>query len=116
MLTASSGNTIALDGGGRMLERRRTPRYELGEMLPADAMPMQDVVVERFADDRLIVIAHSAPTPHEQLMIHMATSEGLASRHAEVISSHPITVAGAMCYRLELQLGPADPSHETGPR
>ena len=91
-----------------MLERRRTPRYELGEALAGDAMPMQDVVVERYAADRLIVIAHSAPTLHEQLMIHMATSNGLASHRAEIIASHPITVAGALCYRLELQLGPAE--------
>jgi hypothetical protein len=91
-----------------MLERRRTPRYELAEALAGEAMPMQDVVVERFAGDRIVVIAQSSPTRDEQLMIHMTTNEGLASHRAEIISSHPIAVAGSLCYRLELQIGPPE--------
>jgi hypothetical protein len=95
-----------------MMERRRTPRYELAEALAGEAMPMQDVVVERYAGDRLVVIAQSDPRRDEQLMIHMTTSEGLASHRAAVISSHPIAVAGSLCYRLELQVAPAEPRPE----
>ena len=95
-----------------MLERRRTPRYELAEALAGEAMPMQDVVVERFAGDRLVVIAHDSPARDEQLMIHMTTGEGLATHRAQVVSSHPIAVAGSLCYRLELQIGPAEPRPE----
>ena len=95
-----------------MLERRRSPRYELAEAIPGEAMPMQDVIVERYAGDRLVVIAHDNPARDEQLMIHMTTTEGLASHRAEVVASHPIAVAGSLCYRLELQIGPAEPKPE----
>jgi hypothetical protein len=93
-----------------MPERRRTPRYELGEPLRGDAMPMEDVLVERYSKDRLVVIANSAPPSNEELMIHLATSEGLASRKAEIISSHPVSVSGALCYRLELRISDPPPA------
>ena len=95
-----------------MLERRRSPRYELAEAIAGEAMPMQDVVVEQYAGDRLVVIAHDTPARDEPLMIHMNTSAGLACHRAAIISSHPIAVAGSLCYLLELQIGPAEPKPE----
>ena len=44
-----------------MSDRRRTPRYVLGNPLVGDAMPMQDVIVESLSGDRLVVISQSAP-------------------------------------------------------
>ena len=80
-------------------------------------MPMEDVTVEQCSDDRVVVISPSAHQPEEELMIHMATSAGLQSRGARVLSSTPVSVAGALCFRLELGVGDvrADaPGEESG--
>lgn len=85
-----------------MVDRRRTPRYLLDTPLPADAMPMQDVMVELFSGDRLVVVSLTPHAPHETLMIHMTTAGGHASRRARVVSSSPTSIGGTLCYRLEL--------------
>lgn len=87
-----------------MSDRRRTPRYVLGTPLAGDALPMQDVVVESFSGTRLVVIAQSARAAHEELMIHLSMSDGLASHRAIVMSSNPVSVAGTVCFRLELRV------------
>jgi hypothetical protein len=92
-----------------MSDRRRAPRYVLGSPLAGDALPMQDVVVERFSANRLVVISPSTHTQDEELMIHIAMPNGLATHRANVISSKPISVAGTLCFRLELRLDAAEP-------
>ena len=92
-----------------MSDRRRTPRYVLGTPLAGDALPMQDVMVESLVGTRLVVIAPSAPTAEEELMIHLAMSDGLTSHRATLLSSSPISVAGTVSFRLELRLDEAIP-------
>jgi len=87
-----------------MSDRRRTPRYVLGTPLAGDALPMQDVMVESLVGTRLVVIASSAPTAEEDLMIHLAMSDGLTSHRATLLSSSPVSVAGTVSFRLELRL------------
>ncbi|OLC40020.1 MAG: hypothetical protein AUH43_27500 [Acidobacteria bacterium 13_1_40CM_65_14] len=96
-----------------MSDRRRAPRYVLESPLAGEAMPMQDVVVERFSENRLVVISPSSHTQDEELMIHIVMPNGLASHRANVITSQPISVAGTLCFRLELHLDAAEPfSHD----
>lgn len=86
------------------MDRRRTPRYVLETPLRGNAMPMEDVTVEQCSDARVVVISPSAHQPEEELMIHMATPAGLQSRGARVLSSTPVSVAGALCFRIELRV------------
>ncbi|HEV8316836.1 MAG TPA: hypothetical protein VGQ10_05480 [Vicinamibacterales bacterium] len=92
-----------------MSDRRRTPRYVLGSPLAGEVLPMQDVMVESLIGTRLVVIASSAPAVEEELMIHLAMSDGLTSHRATLLSSSPISVAGTVSFRLELRLDEAIP-------
>ena len=65
---------------------------------------MQDVTVERFSGDRVIVVSSAAHAIGEELMIHMAHADGAASRAARVVTCRPVSVAGKLSYRLELQI------------
>jgi hypothetical protein len=94
-----------------MSDRRRTPRYVLGTPLAGDAMPMQDVIVELFSANRLVVRSLTSHTLDEELMIHLAMPDGLASHRAKVISSTPISVAGTLCFRLELRVDAREERH-----
>lgn len=87
-----------------MSDRRRTPRYVLSTPLAGDALPMQDVMVESLSGTRLVVIAPSAPTVEEEVMVHLTLSDGVASHRATLMSSRPISVAGTVCFRLELRI------------
>ena len=78
--------------------------------LQGDAMPMQDVTVEECSDGRAVVIASSAHHPSEELMIHLTTTAGLESYPARVVSSSPVSVGGALCFRLELCIDDDDSS------
>lgn len=92
-----------------MSDRRRTPRYELGTPLAAAVMPMQDVMVESFSGNRLVVISISTHAVDEELMVYLAMPHGLASHRAKVVSSTPVSVAGKLSCRLELRVDAADP-------
>ena len=87
-----------------MTDRRRTPRYILDAPLRGEAMPMEDVTIESYSPDRLVVVSPSAPRLDEELMVHLTTAYGLESRRAAVVASAPVSVAGALCYRVELYL------------
>lgn len=87
-----------------MTDRRRTPRYVLGAPLPGNAMPMLDVTVEQISGDRVVVVSPSAHRADEELMIHMRTADGLRSHQTRVMSSSPVSVAGTVCFRVELRV------------
>jgi hypothetical protein len=91
-----------------MTDRRRAPRYVLQLPLAGDAMPMQDVVVKTFSGNRLVVMSSSAYAQDEELMVHIAMPNGLASHRATVMSSEPSSVTGTLCFRLELRLDEAE--------
>ena len=91
-----------------MSDRRRAPRYLLASPLAADAMPMQDVIVKTFSGSRLVVISSSAYAQNEDVMVHIARPNGLASHRATVVSSEPSSVAGTLCFRLELRVEDVD--------
>jgi hypothetical protein len=86
-----------------MSDRRRSPRYVLSNPLSADAMSMQDVTVESFSPARLVVTSQHAHAINEELTVHLATASGLESHRTRVVSRSPVSVGGALCYRLELQ-------------
>jgi hypothetical protein len=65
---------------------------------------MQDAVVEDFSGDRLVVIASSARRPSDEVMVHLATPEGVATYRAQVIASSPVSIEGTMSFRLELRV------------
>jgi hypothetical protein len=67
-------------------------------------MPMEDVTVEQYSGERIVVISRSAPGADEELVIHLAACGGLQSRTATVVSSTPVSVAGALCFRIELRM------------
>jgi hypothetical protein len=87
-----------------MTDRRRRPRYVLNKPLRGDAMPMQDVTLEQFTGGRAVVIASSPHSPDEEVVIHLRTPVGLQSQRATVLTSAPVTVAGSLCYRVELRV------------
>lgn len=95
-----------------MSDRRRTQRYVLGTHLTADIMPMQDVVIERFAGARLTVLSPSAYDVGNHLMIHVATAGGLETHTTKVISSTPTSFAGSLQYRLELDIDSPPEEHD----
>lgn len=87
-----------------MTDRRRRPRYVLKKPLRGDAMPLQDVTLEQLTRGRAVVIASSPHCPDEEVVIHLRTAVGLHSHPATVIASAPVTVAGSLCYRVELRV------------
>jgi hypothetical protein len=87
-----------------MSDRRRAPRYVLETPLRGQAMPMQDALVEDISDDRLVVVAASARLPYEELIVHLPGDGETATRSAQVLSSTPFAVGGAVSFRLELKL------------
>lgn len=87
-----------------MSDRRRSQRYILGTPLTGDVMPMHDVVIERFAGNHAIVISSSTHAVDEYLMIHVSTGSGLESHRARVVSSTATSTAGALRYRIELDV------------
>jgi hypothetical protein len=76
--------------------------------LAGDAMPMQDVVVKTLSGSRLVVISSSAYAQDEELTVHIAMPNGLASHRATVVSSEPSSVTGILYFRLELRLEDAE--------
>ena len=66
-------------------------------------------MVESLSGTRLIVIAPSSPSVDEELVIHLAMADGLESRRATLISSHPISMSGNVSFRLELRLEDVTP-------
>jgi hypothetical protein len=87
-----------------MSDRRRTQRYVLGTPLTGDIMPMHDVVIEKLEGEHVTVLSPSAHDESEDLMIHVATPNGLESHRTRVISSTPTSSAGALQYRIELRI------------
>jgi hypothetical protein len=87
-----------------MTDRRRTPRYVLGTPLSADVMPMHDVTVELFSATRVIVVSSAAHGIGEELTIHVAGMDGPVSHPARVVSCSPVSAAGTLSFRLELEV------------
>ena len=91
-----------------MTDRRRTPRYVLEQPLPGHAMPMQDVIVEEFSGDRLVVVSLDRHVVDEDLLVYLSMPHGVERYRAEVTSSTPVSVGGKLCSRLELLVGALD--------
>ena len=58
--------------------------------------------MERFSNGQAVVISLSAHQPDEELVIHMASREGLRSHSATVVSSSPVSFGGGLRFRIEL--------------
>ena len=87
-----------------MSDRRRTPRYVLEQPLGGDAMPMQDVMVEDFSDDRLVVVSLDTHAVDDELLVYLSMPTGLERYRATVTSSTRVSVGGKLCCRLELHV------------
>ena len=87
-----------------MPDRRRTQRFVLGPPLPADAMSMQDVVVERIVGDRVTIVSLTAHEPGVETMIQVSTSAGMTRHRTTVLSSTPMAVGASVQFRVELQI------------
>jgi hypothetical protein len=87
-----------------MSDRRRAPRYVLETPLRGQAMPMQDAVVEERAGNRLVVIAPSARQRYDELIVHLPGEGGVTTHAAQVLSSTPVALGGAVSFRLELKI------------
>jgi hypothetical protein len=87
-----------------MIDRRRTPRYVLAAPLRGEAMPMEDVTIDEYTRDRLVVTTRTGHRADDELMVHVTTARGVESRRGRVVSSSPASVSGRLCYRVELQL------------
>jgi hypothetical protein len=91
-----------------MSDRRRTPRYVLEQPLSGDAMPMQDVIVEEFSGDRLVVVSLEKHVVDEDMLVYLSMPHGLERYRAKVASSTPVSVGGQLCSRLELLIAAID--------
>lgn len=87
-----------------MSDRRRTQRFVLGPPLPADAMSLQDVVVERIVGDRVTIVSLTAHEPGEETVIQVPTSAGMTRHRTTVLSSTPIAVGASVQFRVALQM------------
>jgi hypothetical protein len=87
-----------------MTDRRRAQRFVLGPPLEADALCMQDVVIERIDDDRITILSLTAHEPGERAVINFSTPAGLQSHRTAVLSSTPVAVGPAVQFRVELQI------------
>ena len=99
-----------------MTDRRRTPRYVLEKPLTGDAMPMQDVMVEDFSDDRLVVVSLDTHAVDEDLLVYLSMPNGLERYRAKVTSATPVSIGGKLRCRLEMRVTPADdePAEDAG--
>jgi hypothetical protein len=95
-----------------MTDRRRTPRYVLDQPLAGHAMPMQDVMVEEFSGDRLVVVSLDKHAVDDDLLVYLSMPHGLERYRAKVTSSTPVSVGGKLCSRLELLIGAVDDEAE----
>ena len=91
-----------------MTDRRRSPRYVLTDPLAGDAMPMQDVMVEEFTGDRLVVVSLDKYVADDDLLVYLSMPQGLTRYRAKVASSTPVSVGGTLCSRLELLVAALD--------
>lgn len=91
-----------------MTDRRRATRYVLEQPLAGHAMPMQDVMVEDFSGDRLVVISLARHLVDDELLVYLSMPHGLERYRATVTSSTPVSVGGKLCSRLELLVGALD--------
>jgi hypothetical protein len=98
LLPAERADSIAA-----MTDRRRTPRYVLGPPLRGEAMPMEDVTIESYALDRMVVVSPSLHRVEDELMVHVTTATGLTSRRGTVLSSTAVSRDGVLCYRIEMR-------------
>ena len=87
-----------------MSDRRRAPRYVLNTPLHADARPMQDAVVEEFSGQHLVVIAPTSRRVYEDVLVHLATPQGVVSYNAQVIESTAVSLEGTVHFRLTLRV------------
>ena len=91
-----------------MTDRRRTPRYTLEQPLTGDAMPMQDVMVEEFSDDRLVVVSFDTHAVDEEMLVYLTMPHGVERYRAKVTSSTPVSINGKLRCRLEMCVTPED--------
>ena len=87
-----------------MTDRRRTPRYVLENPLAGDAMPMQDVMVEDFSGDRLVVFSLDNHVVDDDLLVYLSMPHGLERFRATVASSTRVSMGGKLWCRLELRV------------
>jgi len=69
---------------------------------------MQDVMVEEFSGDRLVVVSLDRHLVDEDVLVYLSMPHGLERYRAKVASSTPISVGGKLCSRLELLVGALD--------
>jgi hypothetical protein len=98
-----------------MTDRRRTPRYVLETPLAGHAMPMQDVMVEDFTDDRLVVVSLDTHAVDDDLLVYLSMPHGLERYRAIVTSSTPAAMGGKLCCRLELRIIALEPEPDEDP-
>jgi hypothetical protein len=96
------------DSIAAMTDRRRTPRYVLRTPLRGEAMPMEDVTIVSYSLDRIVVVSPSSHRVEDELMVHVTTATGLASRRGTVLSSTAVSLDGVLCYRIELRTTDVD--------
>jgi hypothetical protein len=89
-----------------MSDRRRASRYVLETPLRGQARPMQDAVVEEFSGDRLVVIAPSTRRSDEEVLVHLATPNGVVSYAGQVVESTAVSMEGTVSFRLQLRVTP----------
>jgi hypothetical protein len=87
-----------------MTDRRRTQRFVLGPPLAADAMCMQDVVLERMDDTRITLISLTPHEPGARTVVNVSTPAGMQSHRTSVLSSTPIAVGASVQFRIELHI------------
>ncbi len=87
-----------------MQDRRQCSRFLLTRPLDGTLSIMDDVVVERYVDGEIIVLASMAARPAESLLVDHLATDVAARVGVHVVESGPTVVDGRLRHRLRLRL------------
>lgn len=97
-------------------DRRRATRHVFSTPLRSDVMLIEDVTVEQFVGDRLVVTSSTAHRIDDAVMVHLIKAETPSSVAATVVSNQTVFVGGAVCFRVELRIAAAAAADDAGDR
>jgi tRNA-binding EMAP/Myf-like protein len=88
-------------------DRRRALRHVFSTPLPSDMLLIEDVTVDRLVGDRLVVTSSTAYRTADALVVQLINAETPSNLAATVVSTQPVVVDGAVCFRIELRIDAA---------
>lgn len=93
-----------------MQDRRRTARFSLNRPLQGTLHLMEDVLVERYIDSEITVVASMAAKASELVTVDRVVATNSALTDARVVESCPMIVDGVLRHRLTLRIADQSPT------